>query len=135
MATQLDHMQGKYYCSPRVSIALDSFHPKPALFNFSFITLSCLLILQVNLCFKRCNHRTYSLYGLQAAINLKKGGTDLPRHLPSHITSFIRLITSLVLASSKNTTVSIPNFLFSSAFLSAASMHLITSDSVVPPWI
>ena len=65
----------------------------------------------------------YFRYGLQVATNFKKGGTSFPLQLPSHIISFIRLMTSLVLASSKNTTVSILCFLFSKAAASASFTH------------
>ena len=65
----------------------------------------------------------YFLYGLQAATNFRKGGTNIPLHLASHIISFIRLITSLVLASSKKTTVSILCLRFSNAASVASFKH------------
>ena len=114
-----------------MELVAPSRHPSPAPLSRSIISSECL---EKSLYAKESkNVITYFLYGLQAATNLRKGGTNFPLHLPSHMISFIRLITSLVLASSKKTTVSILNFRFSNAASVASSKHFMTSFSVVPP--
>ena len=77
---------------------------------------------------------SYFLYGLQAAMNLTSVLISFPQILLSHITSFISSMASVVLASSKNSTVSIWwSALFLWARFSASSTLLIMSLSVVPP--
>lgn len=66
-------------------------------------------------------------------MNLRSLETGLPLILWSHIISFINPMASVVLASSKNTTVSRSSFRFSFDFSSACWMNLLISSSVVPP--
>ena len=72
-------------------------------------------------------------YGLQAAINLRSRDMGLPWTLPSHMISLISSMASVVLASSKKTTVSRFLFRFSFAFSSALCRNFKISFSDVPP--
>ena len=71
--------------------------------------------------------KQYLRYGLQAAMNLSALETVLPFILLSHIISLIKPIASVVLASSKKTTVSKPYVWFVSAIFSASSIQSIIS--------
>lgn len=73
------------------------------------------------------------LYGLQAAINFKQVSICFPFTLWSHIISLIKPIASVVLASSKNSTVSNCCSLFFVACNWASFTTLMMSSSVVPP--
>ena len=68
-------------------------------------------------------------------MNLRSSETDLPWIRLSQSISLIRPMASVVLASSKNTTVSTGEFkdLFFSASSSASTMNFLISSSLVPP--
>ena len=116
-------------------------NPSPADSSLAIIFLLCLII--YNMCMNELSI-FYFLYGLHAATTLRSSSIFLPRTVPSHMISLIRLTFSDVLASSKNKTVPNTGVLLSpsdcvlilrlstaisSAFLTAFSM----SCRVVPP--
>ena len=68
-------------------------------------------------------------------MNLRSGETGFPLSRWSHMTSLISPMASVVLASSKNTTVSRLCLRFSSACSSARLMNFMTSSFVIPPCI
>ena len=67
-------------------------------------------------------------------MNFRSSAMDLPLILRSHIISLIKPMASVVLASSKNTTVSMLALVLSTDSRSACWINLAMSSSVVPPW-
>ena len=67
-------------------------------------------------------------------MNFRSSAIGLPLILRSHIISLIKPMASVVLASSKNTTVSMLALVLSTDSRSACWINLAMSSSVVPPW-
>ncbi len=67
-------------------------------------------------------------------MNLRLLEIGLPLILRSHMISLIKPMAPVVLASSKNTTVSSLSFIFLTDSCSAWQINLVISFSVMPPW-